>query len=637
MRSQEDLRTSEVRYRRLFESARDGILILDAVSRKITDVNPFMVELLGYSRDEFLGCELWEIGILADKKDSVASFIELQTDDYIRYDDLPLRTKDGQTREVEFVSNIYTEGSRQVVQCNIRDVTDRKLETAEMRRAEVTFRRLVESLPGIVYLNAPLPPYETTYVSPNVRIFGYLPEEWYAKADMWSSIVHPDDRERVIEEFRAAVEEGLETEIEYRIMAKDGAVHWWQDKGHFILDEQGERLGWQGIIIDITKTKGLERQLRKANKLESVGMLAGSVAHDFNNMLTAIRGYSDLTLRRMAHDDPLRPNIEEIVKAGDRSADLINQLLAFSRQQLLQPVVLDLNDLISETVRMLKPLIGENIDLTTSLDPNLGRVVADPGQLSQIIMNLAVNARDAMDGDGKLTIETANKFLEPAYTRLRTGILPGAYVFMAVSDTGEGMSEETLQHVFEPFFTTKGPGKGTGLGLATVYGIVKQSGGHIEVYSEEGIGTTFKIYLPRVNAQIEIAHREDTSSEMLRGTETILLVEDEDMVRILAREVLETCGYNIIEARNGVEALSFCSEDVHIDLLMTDVVMPEMGGRELAEKLVDRLPDLKIVFTSGYSDDAVVRHGVIETNSNFIQKPFTPESLTRKIRELLDL
>jgi two-component system, cell cycle sensor histidine kinase and response regulator CckA len=481
MRSQEDLRASEVRYRRLFECARDGILLLDAVTREITDVNPFMIELLGYTREEFIGRELWEIGILADKKESVASFVELQMEDYIRYDDLPLRTKDGKTREVEFVSNIYTEGGRQVVQCNIRDVTDRKLEKAEMRQAEITFRRLVESLPGIVYLNAPLPPYETKYISPNVRAFGYLPEEWYARADMWSGIIHPEDRERVMLEFSAAVEKGLEIEIEYRIMAKDGTVHWWHDKGHFILDEQGGQLGWQGIILDITKTKGLERQLRQANKLESVGMLAGSVAHDFNNMLTAINGYSDLTLRQLAPDDPLRANIEEIIKAGERSALLTNQLLAFSRRQVLQPVVLDINWTITDTMKMLRRLIGEDIELTATLDPRCGRLIADPGQFAQIIMNLAVNARDAMPKGGKLTIETCNIFLDQVYTGQHVGFLPGAYVMMAVSDSGIGMADEVKQQIFEPFFTTKEIGHGTGLGLSTVYGIVKQSGGNIEV------------------------------------------------------------------------------------------------------------------------------------------------------------
>jgi two-component system, cell cycle sensor histidine kinase and response regulator CckA len=636
MRTVEDLRTSEVRYRRLFESARDGILILDAVTRKITDVNPFMVELLGYTREEFLDRELWEIGVLKDKAASVTAFIELQMKDYIRYDDLPLKTKNGTTREVEFVSNIYTEGGREVVQCNIRDVTDRKIEQAEMRQAEITFRRLVESLPGIVYLNEPDPPYATTYVSPNVRAFGYRPEEWYDKPDMWNSIIHEKDRERVIREFTLAAGQEHETEMEYRIIARDGTTHWWQDKGCFIFDTDGKRLGRQGIIIDITKTKGLERQLRQANKLESVGMLAGGVAHDFNNMLTAITGYSDLALRKLREDDPLRYNIEEVRKASERAAILTQQLLAFSRRQVMVSVVLDLNAVISDTIRMLQMLIGENIQLTGVFSPDLGRVLADPGQVSQIIMNLAVNARDAMPEGGKLTIETSNIFLGPGYSGEHFSTLPGSYVMIAVSDTGTGMSEEVKQQAFEPFFTTKEAGRGTGLGLATVYGIVNQSGGTIEIYSEERVGTTFKIYLPRVVAELGELPIERTFTETPIGSETILLVEDELLVRNLTRQVLEECGYTVIEAGNGLEALAKTNGGTHIDLLITDVVMPKMGGRELAEKLVENFPAIKVLFTSGYTDDAIIRHGIIEAHTNFIQKPFTPDSLARKIRVVLD-
>ncbi len=354
-------------------------------------------------------------------------------------------------------------------------------------------------------------------------------------------------------------------------------------------------------------------------------------------MLTAINGYSDLTLRRLKADNPLRQYIEEIKKAGQRSAALTHQLLAFSRQQVLQPVVLDLNEVIADTIKMLQRLISEDIQLTTTLNPKVGRVMVDPGQFSQILMNLAINARDAMPQGGKLTIETANVFLDPVYTRRHVGVLPGAYVLLAVSDTGSGMSDETKQHIFEPFFTTKELGLGTGLGLATVYGIVKQSGGNIEVYSEEKIGTTFKIYLPRVADEIDATIISDTSVKMSAGTETILLVEDEELVRNLSKEILETCGYTVIAARNGFEALELCDDgNCNFDLLMTDVIMPQMGGRELAEKLTKRLPKIPVLFTSGYTDDAVVRHGTIEINTNFIQKPFTPEALATKIRGILD-
>jgi CheY-like chemotaxis protein len=368
-----------------------------------------------------------------------------------------------------------------------------------------------------------------------------------------------------------------------------------------------------------------------------VGLLAGGIAHDFNNMLTAINGYSDLTLRQLSEDSPLRGNIEEVRNAGRRSAALIDQLLAFSRRQVLQPVVMDFNEVIDGTIKMLRILLGENIELNASLHPRLGRVIADPGQFSQIIINLAVNARDAMPQGGHLTIETANIFLDPAYTRTHIDFLPGAYVMMAVSDTGIGMSEEIQQKIFEPFFTTKEVGRGTGLGLATVYGIVKQSGGNIEVYSEEGVGSTFKIYMPRVMAEADTEEGEDGFAQTLEGAETILLVEDEAIVRELARQILIEFGYSVVEASNGVEALDLCSEDgFKFDLLLTDVVMPRMGGRELAEKLLEVRPGLPVLFTSGYTDDAIVRHGVIGANANFVQKPFTPETLVGKIREILD-
>ena len=380
----------------------------------------------------------------------------------------------------------------------------------------------------------------------------------------------------------------------------------------------------------------LEHQLRQGQRLESVGILAGGIAHDFNNMLTAINGYAQMTLRNLKEGDPLRGNIEEIMKAGLRSAALTDQLLAFSRRQVLRPVVLNLNTVIADTLKMLQRLIGEDIQLTATLEPRIGRVIVDPGQFSQIVMNLAVNARDAMPQGGTLTIATANVFIEPEYARQHVGILPGAYVLTTVSDNGSGMSEDIKQHIFEPFFTTKEVGRGTGLGLATAYGIVKQSGGSIEVSSEEGTGTTFRVFLLRVTAAIDVSNKKQVPLAMSGGTETILLVEDEDLVRNLSRHILEECGYKVIEAINGIEALQICARQGPIDLLLTDVVMPQMGGRELSEKLRETIPDVRILFTSGYTDDEVVKHGVIEIDTNFIQKPFTPESLAQKVRKVLD-
>ena len=387
----------------------------------------------------------------------------------------------------------------------------------------------------------------------------------------------------------------------------------------------------------IEQEREREEQLRQAQKIESVGRLTGGIAHDFNNMLTAINGYSDLTLRRLSADDPLRRNVEEIKKAGERSAALTQQLLAFSRQQVLQTKVIDLNEIINDTIQMLERLMGENIQLATILDPKLGRVEADPGQLTQVLMNLVVNARDAMPDGGILTIKTSNSYLDENFAARFPPTQPGSYILLEVIDTGIGMDAETQKNIFEPFFTTKEVGKGTGLGLSTAYGIIKQSDGFIWVKSEIGQGTTFEIYLPRIDLEISAEMENNKLENTPKGAETILIVEDEDIVRALTRQILEESGYRVIEARNGVEALSEVEKtDIKIDLLMTDVMMPQMGGSELAEKLAKIQPDLRILFTSGYTDDAVTRHNVIEADNNFIQKPFTFDTLINKVREILD-
>lgn len=379
-------------------------------------------------------------------------------------------------------------------------------------------------------------------------------------------------------------------------------------------------------------------QLRQSQKLESVGRLAGGIAHDFNNMLTAINGYSEMTLKRLGSEDPLRRNLEEIKKAGARSASLTQQLLAFSRQQVLQRKVLELNEIIIDTIKMLQRLIGEDVQLKTVLHSKLGQIEGDPGQLSQVIMNLAVNARDAMPKGGDLTIETANVYLDEEFARSHWPTQPGHYVLLSVKDNGVGIDPETQKHIFEPFYTTKEIGKGTGLGLATVYGIVKQSGGYIWLESKVGAGTTFNIYLPRINEPgVKALEEESEPGQIPKGTETILVVEDEAPVRSLIRQILEECGYQILEASNGVEALLVCEKFEHkIDLLLTDVVMPKMGGRDLAETLTETFPLLRVLLMSGYTNDAAILHDVVEMDVKFIQKPFTFEALATKVRECLD-
>jgi len=380
-----------------------------------------------------------------------------------------------------------------------------------------------------------------------------------------------------------------------------------------------------------------EEQLRQSQKLESVGRLAGGIAHDFNNMLTAISGYSELTLRHLDTDNPLRRNVEEIKKASERSAALTHQLLAFSRRQVLQSKIFNLNEVINDTIRMFRRLIGENINLDAALDTKLGRVEADPGQMTQVLMNLVVNARDAMPEGGSLTIKTVNVEVDENFAGRHTPMTPGSYILLSVADTGRGIDPKNREHIFEPFFTTKQVGEGTGLGLATVYGIIKQSGGFIWVYSEMGQGTTFEIYLPRVDRLVAAEEKTGEYEDAPKGVETILVVEDEDIVRALTRSVLEESGYKVIEASNGVEALSIFKENNYkIDLLMTDVVMPHMGGRELAEKLAIIQPRLPVLFTSGYTDDAIIHHKIMERHTNFIQKPFTFDALAHKVRECLD-
>jgi signal transduction histidine kinase/ActR/RegA family two-component response regulator len=385
---------------------------------------------------------------------------------------------------------------------------------------------------------------------------------------------------------------------------------------------------------ELSQTKD---QLAQAQKMEAVGLLAGGVAHDFNNLLMVITGRSDLLLHRLAPGDPVRPDIELIKATGERAADLTRQLLAFSRKQMLQPKVLDLNVVVQGLARMLERLIGEDIELHAALDPALGMVKTDPGQIEQVLMNLAVNARDAMPDGGQLTIETSNVELDAAYASHRVGARPGPHVMVAVTDTGHGMDENTRARIFEPFFTTKEVGKGTGLGLSTVHGIINQSGGTVWVYSEPGKGTTFKIYLPRTEDDVERVDHRRAATPPARGSETILLVEDEKGVRDLVRDVLQTSGYTVLEARHGIEALAVARRHGGpIDLLLTDAVMPQMGGPELAECLVALQPGLKVLYMSGYTERTVVHHRVLDADVPYLQKPVTVEAVTRRVREVLD-
>ncbi len=391
-----------------------------------------------------------------------------------------------------------------------------------------------------------------------------------------------------------------------------------------------------GVLMDVTDRRRLVSQLTQSQKMEAVGQLAGGVAHDFNNLLTVINGYSQILLDTLPDSDPSRTAVTAVLDAGERAVGLTTQLLAFSRHSVLRTMVLDPNVVVAETGKLLRRLIGEDITLTATLSPEIGRVKADPGQLGQVLMNLAVNARDAMPQGGRITIETRTVDLDEGYARVHPDVQAGKHVLIAVTDTGTGMPPEVLVRLFEPFFTTKEPGKGTGLGLATVYGIVKQSGGHVEAYSEVGVGSTFKVYLPMVEEQVK-PNSGSNRAQALGGTESVLLVEDQVDVRRLAQRTLRAHGYSVLEAADGQEALGLVEWDrPRVDILVTDVVMPGMSGPRLAEALRHHYPGLKVLYVSGYTDDAVVRHGLLAQEVAFLQKPYTLLALAHQVRAVLD-
>jgi PAS domain S-box-containing protein len=455
--------------------------------------------------------------------------------------------------------------------------------------------------------------------------------------------VHPDDMGRVKQALTDAIENQKPYVCEHRALLPDGTIHVIQGRGEIITDKHGKVIKIFGIVQNITEAKHAEEalrrseeQLRQSQKMEAFGQLAGGVAHDFNNLLTVISGYCGMALQKKEEVQPVRKNIEEILKASERATSLTGQLLAFSRKQVLQPRVLQLNEVVSGMDKMLRRLIGEDIEFSTVFDASLGRVKADPGQIEQVILNLAVNARDAMPRGGKLTISTSNVTVDQkTHFRNRT-LNVGEYILLAISDNGVGMTEEIKTHLFEPFYTTKGVGKGTGLGLATCYGIICQSGGDIRVYSEPNSGTTFKIYLPRTDAIPEPSVTMD-SEYLPTGTESILVVEDDSAVRELAVSILRDRGYQVQQSNNAFEALALIKRNPRFDLVVTDVIMPQMSGKELHEQIKRELPQIKVLLMSGYTDDALAHHGVLDEGLFFLEKPFSPAKLARRVRETLDV
>ncbi len=514
---------------------------------------------------------------------------------------------------------------------------DKRAAEDALRTSEQRFRALVEqSWDAVALFGADG---TILYGSPaTTRLLGYELAEFVGHNAF--EFIHPDDQQGVVVRLTEVMAQPrARVGVAARVRHKNG--NWRHLEGVFtnLLDDPSV-----GAIVnnyrDVTERRYLEEQVILAQKMEAVGRLAGGVAHDFNNILTAIGGYTDLLLADLPEHDPRRHDVEEIYQAAQRAAGLTQQLLAFSRRQIMQPKVVDLNALVTDIEKMLRRLIGEDILFATVLHPHVGNVRADPGKLEQVIVNLAVNARDAMPDGGRLTIETRNVELDEAYAAEHPSVAPGRYVLLSVSDTGIGIDEETRAHIFEPFFTTKARGKGTGLGLATVYGIVNQTGGHIWPCSEPGRGTTMRVYLPRIDVPADPIERpEVVAPQALRGGETILLVEDEEPVRSVTRQLLERNGYTVFEAPDGPSALGLVGGEngvVQFDLLLTDVVMPGMSGRELADHLRVNRPDLTVLFMSGYTDDAVVRHGMLEPGLAYLEKPFRPPALLRKVRDALD-
>jgi PAS domain S-box-containing protein len=742
---------SELDYRRLFEAAQDGILILDVNTGRITDVNPYLFQLLGFSRGEMVGKTIGELYPFKNIESNQAMLQRLQQQGHVHYKTLPLETRDGRHISVEFVSNVYEAGDKQLIQCNIRDITER----LHAESATALLAAIVESSDDAI-IGKDLNGIITSWNTGAEKILGYSAAEMVGNSIMRlipadrqeeekqivgkiqcgesvqhfetvrqakdgrfinvsvtvspikdstgavigaSKVAHDITATKQAEEARRASETRYRTLFEYApdgILIADSESNY-VDANTSICQMLGythdELIGlnasnivtlaefphigpalstikaesnyhreWQfrrkdgsvfpaeviatkmpdgnllAMIDDITERKRLEAQFIQAQKMEVIGNLAGGVAHDFNNMLGVIMGYGEIIMTKLSAESPVRDDVEQIQHAAERALGLTRQLLVFSRKQAVQPVVLNLNATLESLDKMLRQLIDEDIDLQIVPGKELARIKADSGYIGQVLMNLVVNARDAMPNGGKLTIETSNVTLDANYTHTHPEVTSGDYVMLGVSDTGTGMTDEVKTHLFEAFFTTKPLGKGTGLGLATCQTIVQQSGGHMDVYSEVGKGTAFKIYFPRVEQPLGIKVDPIQTGPLPRGTETLLVVEDEPSVRHLACGALQAQGYQVLSATNGQDGLRSAREHTGpaIRLVITDVIMPQMGGKVMADWLKTTYPDLKILFTSGYTDDAIADHGVLDPGVAFLPKPYTLATLTRKVRELLD-
>jgi PAS domain S-box-containing protein len=635
----EALREREERFRQVTEGIREVYFLSDADFREMLFVSPAYEKIWGRSRESLYRAPASFIeAVVAEDRPALFEHIDriraggepeqceyriVRPDGSVRW----ILVKTGGVRNEEGV--IYRLAGVAL------DFTERKNAEEALRASEQRLRTLFETVNLIVLaLDAGG---RVEYVNPFLlKLTGYAREEVFG-ADWIERFIPEAHRPNMRGVFRDTIEQLLHPHYQNPILTRTGEERLISWHNTVVRDAQGRPTGTLSVGEDVTEHAQLEAQLRQSQKMEAVGRLAGGVAHDFNNLLTVILGTADLMLFDTPATDPRHAELGEIRSAGERAAGLTRQLLALSRQQVLEVRVVDLNDLIQNVERLLRRVIGEDVHLRTLPGVGLGAVRADPGQIEQVILNLAINSRDAMPDGGTITIETANVELDETYAATHSPVEPGPYAMLAVSDTGIGMSAATRAQIFEPFFTTKPMGKGTGLGLATVHGIVNQSGGHIWVYSEPGQGTTFKIYLPRVDETIDEATTVGARSERLAGTELILVVEDDDTVRAVTSRMLEARGYRVLLADAGAEALTLVEQDAgQISLLISDVVMPDMSGRELANRVAQIRPDMHVLFVSGYTDETIAYHGVLEQGVNFLQKPFTPDALARTVRRILD-
>lgn len=618
----------------IVEGSDDAIIAQD-LNETVISWNRAAERLFGYSAADAIGQQISSILVYNSSTPSVSVIERVKQGESIPSFETVRKHKNGTIVEVsERVSPIRDRQGKLVgVSVIYRDITERKHAEEKLRLRDRAIQAVTQ---GILITDPHQPDNPIIYASPSFEtLTGYSASE--ALGRNCRLLQGKDTDPEAIGRLRKAIHQVQPCTVDLLNYKKDGTPFWNQLSISPVRDDFGRLTHFVGVQTDVTSRKTLEEQFRQSQKMEAIGQLAGGVAHDFNNLLTIIIGYSEIMLDSVGPEDSLRQLLEEINKAGKRSAALTRQLLAFSRKQVLSPTILNLNDVVRDTENMLQRVIGEDVVLASVLHPQVASVKADRGQLEQVLLNLAVNARDAMPHGGKLTIETKNVELDVAYAQTHAGVRPGSYVLLAVTDSGIGMTPDVVRRIFEPFFTTKEYGRGTGLGLAVVHGIVQQSEGCIEVYSEAGVGTSFKIYLPRFERSGSMTNSlQHPAATPPRGTETILLVEDEDALRALTLMVLQGCGYTMLEASNGDQALQIATDlSRSIDLLITDVVMPGGGGRVLSERIVALRPNIKVLYISGYTNDAVVRHGILHEQVSFLEKPFSPVDLANKVKEVL--